>query len=296
MEADNNVRAIRLTDPKYAQYLINGIRMGQPILLENIDETLDPFLEPLLQKQIPKEGMQLKIKLGEDIPYSTDFKLYITTKLPNPHYLPDICIKVTIINFTVTPTGLEDQLLVKVVQVERPDLETERGNIIVNISTYQKELKDIEDKILKMVSEASDDILNDDELINKLKESKEKSAQINTKMTEAQETSKKINRARDSYRPVAIRGSVLYFVIADLGLIEHMYQYSLDFYIQLFSLRLDKSAKSDKLEERIEILIKDLTWSFYCNICRGLFEKDKLLYSFLNTTAIMRRAYDCFHV
>ena len=183
--------------------------------------------------------------------------------------MPDICIIVTIRNFTVTTTGLENQVLVKVVQYEKPELETERSNLIINISTYQKELKDIEDKILKMVSEASDEILNDDELINKLKESKEKSILINTKMVEAQETSKKINRARDSYRPVAIRGSVLYFVIADLGLIEHMYQYSLDFYIQLFTLRLDKSTKSEDLEERINILIKDLTWSFYSNICRG---------------------------
>ena len=35
----------------------------------------------------------------------------MTTKLANPHYLPEVCIKVTIINFTVTKSGLEDQLL-----------------------------------------------------------------------------------------------------------------------------------------------------------------------------------------
>lgn len=64
------------------------------------------------------------LKLGDqDIPYNDDFKFYITTKLSNPHYLPEICIKVTMINFTVTPEGLEDQLLVDVVKYEQPELE-----------------------------------------------------------------------------------------------------------------------------------------------------------------------------
>lgn len=52
------------------------------------------------------------MRLGDtDVDYDMDFKLYITTKLSNPHYLPEICIQVTIVNFTVTPSGLEDQLL-----------------------------------------------------------------------------------------------------------------------------------------------------------------------------------------
>jgi len=45
------------------------------------------------------------------VEYNKAFKFYMTTKLANPHYLPEVCIKVTIINFTVTKTGLEDQLL-----------------------------------------------------------------------------------------------------------------------------------------------------------------------------------------
>ena len=52
------------------------------------------------------------IRLGDsDVEYNKSFKFYMTTKLANPHYLPEVCIKVTIINFTVTKTGLEDQLL-----------------------------------------------------------------------------------------------------------------------------------------------------------------------------------------
>jgi len=64
------------------------------------------------------------MRLGDtDVPYNDDFKFLLTTKLANPHYLPEICIKVTVINFTVTPEGLEDQLLVDVVKYEQPELE-----------------------------------------------------------------------------------------------------------------------------------------------------------------------------
>merc|ERR1719498_300245 len=73
-------------------------------------------------------------------------------------------------------------------------------------------------------------------------------------------------------------------------MIDPMYQYSLEFFARLFNRRLEKSKKSDKLEERLAILLDDITQSFYINICRGLFERDKLLYSFLNTTQILRRA------
>jgi len=171
----------------------------------------------------------------------------ITTKLANPHYLPEICIKVTVINFTVTPDGLEDQLLVDVVKFEQPELEQQKDQLVVQLSEFKRQLQDTEDKILKLVSEASDDILNDEELIVTLDQSKQTSIAINERMVEAEKTAKMINENRENYRPVARRGSVLYFVVADLALIDPMYQYSLEYFSKLFNKRLEKSARSDVL-------------------------------------------------
>lgn len=65
-----------------------------------------------------------------------------------------------------------------------------------------------------------------------------------------------------------------------------MYQYSLDFFMKLFKRRLEVTEKKENLQERITLLINDITESFYLNICRGLFEKDKLLYSFMMASKI----------
>ena len=119
MEKDNNLQVTKLSNPKFLQIIENGCKVGNPVMLENIDETLDPSLAPIMERNIIKEAGAIKIKLSEGyFPFSSDFSFVITTKMSNPHYLPEICIKVTLINFTVTPDGLEDQLLVDVVKYE----------------------------------------------------------------------------------------------------------------------------------------------------------------------------------
>jgi len=85
------------------------------------------------------------------------------------------------------------------------------------LSNFKSQLQEIEAKILKLVSEADDDILNDEELILTLDNSKQTSIQVNEKMAEAEKTAKIISEKREGYRSVARRGSVLYFVIADLA-------------------------------------------------------------------------------
>lgn len=99
----------------------NAVQLGLPVLLENIGETVESLFEPILQKKLIKTGGSYKLKFGDKlIDFSGDFRFYMTTKLNKPHYSPEICVKVTLLNFQVTLEGLEDQMLNIVVKIEEP--------------------------------------------------------------------------------------------------------------------------------------------------------------------------------
>ncbi|KAJ3105519.1 Dynein heavy chain 6, axonemal [Phlyctochytrium planicorne] len=289
----SELRIVKLSEPKFLRSLENAVRTGSPVLLEDVGEVLDPALEPLLLKQTIRQGGRLLMKLGDSmVEYDRNFKLYITTKLSNPHYLPEVCIKVTVINFTVTKIGLEGQLLADVVKLEKPELEEQRNSLIVSIANDKKQLKDIEEKILKLLFNSEGNILDDEELINTLNQSKVTSAAIKERVAQAEITEKEINTIRERYRPVAIRGSVLYFVMADLAEIDPMYQFSLNYFKHQFNQCIIESERADDLDRRIEILCKNSTFSIFSNVSRGLFEAHKLLYSFMICVAIMRQGRD----
>ncbi|KAJ3111652.1 Dynein heavy chain 6, axonemal [Phlyctochytrium bullatum] len=286
----NDLRVVKLSDGKFLRSIENAVRTGQAILLEDCGEQLDPAIEPLLLKQTVRQGGRLLIKLGDSlVEYDRNFKLYMTTKLPNPHYLPEVCIKVTIINFTVTRLGLEGQLLADVAKLERPELEEQRNSLIVNISNDKKQLKEIEEKILKLLFNSQGNILDDEELINTLNQSKVTSAAIKDRVSEAEATEKEINNTREKYRTVAIRGSVLYFTIADLAEMDPMYQFSLKYFKSLFNQCILDSEKSDNLNHRIAVLCKTTTYSIFQNVCRGLFEIHKQIFAFMICIAILRQ-------
>jgi len=100
---------MKFSDGNYLKLLEASIRMGTPVLMENIGEELDPAIEPLLQKQISVKGGSMTIKIGDSvIEYAKEFKFYMTTKYRNPHYLPEVSTKVTILNFVITFEGLSD--------------------------------------------------------------------------------------------------------------------------------------------------------------------------------------------
>jgi dynein heavy chain len=292
MEKDNHLILLKFGKETFLREVTAGVKNGKPVLVQDVEEYIDPAIDPiLLKQQFSTDGGMAEIRLGDaTVDFDEHFNLFMTTKMPNPHYIPEICIKVTLINFTVTMSGLEQQLLADVVIAEKPEIEKQRDTIVVQMAKDQKTLKDTETMILKLLDETTtEQILDEDKLIDILSDSKVKSTEINARMEQAKIVEVEVNETRAMYIPVAIRGSILYFVIADLSGINFMYQNSLDYIKQLFKRAIADSPPAPTIDERLATLIDRITKILYTNVSRGLFEADKLIYSMLIAASIKKQ-------
>jgi dynein heavy chain len=291
MEAAKGLKLLDLKQADLLRTLENSIQYGIPVLVQGIMETIDPTLDPLLNRSVIKRQGRLIIRLGDkEVDFNPEFKLYLSTKLANPHYSPEIFAKAAIVNFSVKEKGLEDQLLGIVVRKEKPDLEDQKDKLVTSVAFAKKRLLELEDEILELLNSSQGSLLDDEKMVTTLKSSKSISEQVTQQLIVSQKTEAEIDLAREQYRPSASRASVLYFVLNDLSSVDPMYQFSLESYVDVFEKSITKSKKSDEIAQRIEFLNVHHTFAVFKYACRGLFEKDKLLFSFHMTAKILMNA------
>ena len=273
-----DLTTIRLGTPGYLDIVEKCIINGTVLLIENMPEDVEPVLDSLLGRQLIKKGTA--VKLGDkEVEYNPSFQLFLHSKMANPHYKPELQAQTTLINFTVTKSGLEDQLLAEVVKADRPDLEEQKAALTRQQNEYKILLKSLEDDLLSRLSNAGDDILSDTTLVENLEKTKATATDIEAKVKQAKITSAEIDIAREFYRPAAARASVLYFILNDLNKIHPMYQFSLKAFSVVFDCAIQRAVMSDDVAVRVANLIDSITFQVFQYTTRGLFECDKLIFT-----------------
>lgn len=143
-------------------------------------------------------GEQLYIKMGDKmLPYNDNFRFFITTKIRNPHYAPEIFTRATVVNFAIKEEGLEDQLLDAVIRMEKPDLKILKDNLIINIDQGKKTLVGLEDELLRLLNESKGSLLENEELFTTLVSSKITSVTVNEQLETSLKTQVEIDLARE---------------------------------------------------------------------------------------------------
>ncbi|XP_014668470.1 PREDICTED: LOW QUALITY PROTEIN: dynein beta chain, ciliary-like [Priapulus caudatus] len=272
------LRTIRLGSRGYLDVIEAALSSGDVVLIENIGESVDAVLDPLLGRNTIKKGRA--IRMGDkEVEYNANFRLILHTKLANPHYKPEMQAQTTLINFTVTRDGLEDQLLAEVVSKERPDLERLKSDLTKQQNDFKIVLKTLEDSLLSRLSAAEGNFLGDTALVENLETTKKTAAEIERKVAEAKTTEVEINTARELYRPAAAKASLLYFILNDLNKINPIYQFSLKAFSVVFQKAIERAEPSDDVRQRVVNLIDCITYSVFVYTTRGLFECDKLIFT-----------------
>jgi dynein heavy chain len=282
-----------INDNKLKDKLEQCMGDGMAMIVIGVEEDIDPMLDPILEKQIITKGRRKLINVADKpMDYVDSFMMYFITRLPNPNFSPELQAKTNVVDFTVTQKGLEEQLLGKVIGKEQKALEDQLNGVLEEVNMNTKSLLALDASLLQRLTSNTGNLLQDEELIGVLANTKAKAAEVKNKLVAAAETKASIAEKREQFRPVATRGSVLYFAIVEMSGVNVMYQTSLVQFLILFNDSMDQADKAALASKRVANIIDTMTYIVYRYVNRGLYEKDKLCFILLVTLKILITAQE----
>lgn len=242
-----------------------------------------------------KNGEKMMLCAGKLIEYDDSFRLYITTCLPNPHYLPEVASKIALLDFTLTEQGLQQKILSTIIAEECIDLQEHKESHIIEMAKNSDLLYKLETNILDVLSSSEGNILEDENAINILSTSKNMSEEIQAKQITAVAVEKHIDSKRQEYFISASHASILYRCIQRLPTMNYMYQFSLNWFVNMFVENIRETAKQHQtLSQRLKEINCNFTKRVYRKTSQMLYKMDRLAFAFVMCIEIWR-SQDLIH-
>eukprot|EP01052_Picozoa_sp_SAG31_P000354 SAG31_NODE_11_length_38734_cov_21.263854_4_plen_1070_part_00 len=276
---DKGIEIVNQQDAGMTTALELAVRFGRTLVVAEVD-SITPIFFALLRKDLTRQGPRWVVQVGDKaIDYSEGFKLYLVTRNPAPTVTPDVVAVITRVNFSITKSGLEEQLLSKTIEIEQPELEQQKSLVLREEEQLKVQLAELESNLLTELASSQGNLLENKGLLVSLDQTKESSTKISQKLTESKELQLSLDGQRDVYRPLAQAGADMFFILKGLVRMNNMYQYSLAFFFRLFSSALRTKTSAGGVEGRLESLRRVLLRLFYSYVSRSLFKADRLSFS-----------------
>eukprot|EP01028_Stygiella_incarcerata_P004192 TRINITY_DN1890_c0_g1_i5.p1 TRINITY_DN1890_c0_g1~~TRINITY_DN1890_c0_g1_i5.p1 ORF type:complete len:4092 (-),score=1034.80 TRINITY_DN1890_c0_g1_i5:737-12970(-) len=266
-------------DPKFTTTVELAIRFGRTLIIEEMD-TIEALLYPLLRRDFQKQGPRSVVNIGDKlVDYNDNFRLFLVTRDSEPFLPPDAESLVCVVNFSVTRSGLEGQLLGITIQHEKPTLESQKSDLLKEEEDLKVKLEGLEKQLLRELAASQGNLLENKSLIDRLNEIKAGSQTISESLTKSHDLQASLDSERNMFRPFANLGSRMFFLISDLCRVNHMYQFSLQVFLRIFREALKLSgAGSGNVQARIAMLSQRVLRDVVQYVSRSLLKEDRLIF------------------
>eukprot|EP00906_Rhabdomonas_costata_P001229 RCo001932 len=274
------VETTTAVDERFQTTLELAVRFGKTLIVSEVDR-VEPVLYPILRGDVMVSGTKGTVLIGEkNVDWQENFRLYLITRNPNLVLPPDAAALVTVVNFAITRSGLEGQLLGLTLQHEKPELESQKSALLKQEEEYKLQLAELEETLLKQLATSEGSLLENKALIDALNQIKASATVVTKSLEESKVLQESLDKQREEYRPFANIGSTIFFLVQDLSSINHMYQFALASFIRLFmkALHDNKDPAVAEVSQKIPQLNRSLISSSYFYVARSLFKQDRLLF------------------
>lgn len=279
---DEKIQKTSFLDNSFMKTLAGAIRFGTTLLVENV-ESVDPVLNPILNKEIQRTGGRSLVRIGtEEVDYSPKFNIILTTKNPAARLSPDICSRVTLINFTVTPASLHSQSLSLVLKAEKPEIEEQRINLLKLQGEQQVKLRHLEDQMLSKISTVEGSILDDDLVVDGMEKLMTEGAQIEEQIANSTKVMKQVQSAISRVEPLASLCKSLFVLLMSMRELNFLYEFSAQSFIKILNCALKRRQTEGETEdERMSNLRSYVIQEIAASIGRSLTLEDKMVFALL---------------